>query len=112
MAGQEVFKLAVANMSNASNSVLETSGLTIDDIKWVIPHQANIRIINAIAKRLKIDSEKVYVNVDRFGNTSAASIPIALNELNENNQLEKGDHLLLVAFGGGLTWGANIIRWG
>ena len=111
MSGQEVFKLAVNSMVMAANQVLEQSGISIDLIKWLIPHQANTRIISSVAKRLDLSEERAYVNVNKYGNTSGATIPIALDELVRKDMIEKGDYLLLVAFGGGLTWGANLIRW-
>ena len=111
MQGNEVFKLAVRAMEEAANKVLEASGHSSADIDLFIPHQANRRIIDAIGKRLNLPAEKVYVNIDRFGNTSAASIPLALDEANRNGLLAPGNLLLLDAFGGGLTWGAVLIRW-
>lgn len=111
MAGREVFKLAVNGMIGASRKVLEDSGVELSSVKWVIPHQANSRIIEAIAQRLDIPSERVYRNISRCGNTSAASIGLCLAEIAQNGGLEKGDYVLLTAFGGGLTWGAMLIRW-
>jgi 3-oxoacyl-[acyl-carrier-protein] synthase III len=111
MQGNEIFKLAVRAMEEASVKVLEMNGLKESDLSLLIPHQANKRIIDAIAKRLALPDEKVYVNLDRFGNTSAASIPIALDEANRNNRIAKGDLIMFVAFGGGLTWGAVPVRW-
>jgi len=111
MSGREVFKLAVTAMAKTSEEVLSTANVQKKDIKWLVPHQANNRIIQAVGKRLKIEAERVYINVDRYGNTSAASIPIALDEMVKNNKLNKGDYILLTAFGGGLTWGSQLIRW-
>ncbi len=111
MSGQEVFKLAVTRMGAAAVDTLEKAGVTVEKVRWLIPHQANTRIINSIGKRVGIDPDQVYINVDRYGNTSAASIPIALDELVRDGKVAKGDYLLFVAFGGGLTWGANLIRW-
>lgn len=111
MSGQEVFKLAVNTMAAAAKETLEKSGISIQDIRWLIPHQANTRIITAVAKRLEIDESNVYVNLASYGNTSGATIPIALDELVKAGLIKKGDYLLFVAFGGGLTWGANLIRW-
>ena len=111
MQGNEVFKLAVRAMEESAQQVLSMTGHTPSDIDLFIPHQANRRIIDAIGKRLKLPAEKVYVNIDRFGNTSAASIPIALDEANRSGVLVQGDLLLLDSFGGGLTWGAALIRW-
>jgi 3-oxoacyl-[acyl-carrier-protein] synthase-3 len=111
MEGREVFKLAVNAMVEASQNVLQKAGVTVDQVRWFIPHQANQRIIASVGKYLGIAEEKVYINVQRFGNTSAASIPIALDELVRNGQVERGDYLLLTAFGGGLTWGSVLVRW-
>ena len=111
MAGNEVFKAAVKTMGDSAVEALERAGLHEDQIDMLIPHQANLRIIDATAKRLKLDHDKVYINVDRYGNTSAASIPIALDEANEKGLLKKGDIILCVAFGAGFTWGSTAIRW-
>lgn len=109
MAGKDVFKLAVNAMVGSSRKVLEESGIAAEQIKWVIPHQANSRIIDAVAQRLDVPNERVYANVNRFGNTSAASIAICLDEI--AGDLKDGDYLLLTAFGGGLTWGAMLVRY-
>ena len=85
--------------------------MTADQLRWVIPHQANLRIISSVGKYLGVPEHKVYVNINRFGNTSAASIPLALDELVRAGQVQSGDLLLLTAFGGGLTWGAAVLRW-
>ena len=111
MSGKEVFKLAVENMLGSCKQVLKESNLTVDDLRWLVPHQANTRIIQAIGKRLEIADEKVFVNLDKYGNTSAATIPIALDEIVRSGRVQHGDHLLLTAFGGGLTWGAMVLRW-
>jgi len=111
MEGRETFKLAVSSMVSASRLVLERNGYTAADIAWLIPHQANLRIMKAVARGLKLPVEKVYINVDRYGNMSGATIPIALAEMDQNKILKKGDLVLLVAFGGGLTWGSTLIRW-
>ena len=111
MAGQETFKLAVNAMVSACKEVLELSGVAPENVAWIIPHQANHRIISAVAQRLTISDERVYSNIERYGNTSSASIGICLDELNRNGKLKKGDVVLLTAFGGGLTWGAELIRW-
>jgi 3-oxoacyl-[acyl-carrier-protein] synthase-3 len=111
MQGNEVFKLAVRAMEDAANEVLAMEGLQTADIDLFIPHQANKRIIDAIGKRLGLEKEKVYVNLDRFGNTSAASIPIALDEAARNGRLKDNDILLLDSFGGGLTWASVLLRW-
>ncbi|HHT37237.1 MAG: beta-ketoacyl-ACP synthase III [Candidatus Wallacebacter cryptica] len=112
MSGREVFKFAVKVIVDSTKRVAKQAAIDISDISWFVPHQANIRIINAAAERLHIDSERIFVNVDRYGNTSAASIPIALTELAESGRLRNGDLVLLVGFGAGLTWGSTILRWG
>jgi len=111
MNGKEVFKHAVTAMGDSCIKLLERQGLTQNDLALVIPHQANNRIIEAIADRIKVPMEKIFVNVDKYGNTSAASIPIALSEAVAQGRLKRGDWVLFVAFGGGLTWGANLIKW-
>jgi 3-oxoacyl-[acyl-carrier-protein] synthase-3 len=111
MNGREVFKFAVTKMIQATKHALDSAGLTPADIAWVIPHQANKRIIEAASKRLDIPSERVIINIDRYGNTSAASIPIALSETAASGMLKNGDVLLFVGFGGGLSWGAVAWRW-
>lgn len=111
MAGREVFKFAVKVMEESSLRVLEQAGLSTQDVSLLIPHQANSRIIDSACKRLGIDRQKVFVNLDRYGNMSAASIPVALSEASAQGQLQYGDHVLLVGFGGGLTWGAAVIKW-
>ena len=110
--GKTVYKFAVKNMSDVSKRILDQNELTGDDIKLFIPHQANRRIIDAAAKRCGLGPEKVLVNINRYGNTTAGTIPIALDEAVETNRLEKNDILLLAAFGGGFTWGSMLIRWG
>ncbi|CAM0117338.1 Beta-ketoacyl-[acyl-carrier-protein] synthase III [Rhabdochlamydiaceae symbiont of Dictyostelium giganteum] len=111
MEGKEVFKHAVRRMESASKDSIEKSGLKEEDITWLVPHQANIRIIEALAKRFNIAMEKVFVTIHKYGNTSASSVGIALDELLEENQLKPGDHLLLPAFGSGLTWGASVLTY-
>lgn len=111
MAGREVFKLAVNAMKNASEKAIERAGLTADDIKLVIPHQANLRIIDAIADRLTVPNEKVFVNLDKYGNTSAAAVAIALDEAHREGRFQRGDNIVLVVFGAGLTWAATAIEW-
>ncbi|AJE03288.1 beta-ketoacyl-ACP synthase III [Geobacter pickeringii] len=111
MQGNEVFKLAVRAMEDAALEALTTNGLTPADIDIFIPHQANRRIIDAIGKRLGLNGDKVFVNLDRYGNTSAASIPIALDEANRTGRIAAGDVVLFDSFGGGLTWGSALIRW-
>ena len=112
MNGREVFKRAVTMMADASAQVVAEAGLGLDDIDLFIPHQANVRIIEATAKRLGIDSERVIVNIQSYGNTSAATIPIALAETLEQGRIRPGANLVFAAFGGGLTWGAAVVRWG
>ena len=111
MRGNEVFKLAVRSMVQSAREALAKAGLTLADMKAVIPHQANLRILTATQEALGLPLEQMYVNVDRFGNTGAASIPIALCEYLEGTPARAGDHFLFVAFGGGLTWGAAVVRW-
>ena len=111
MEGREVFKHAVTMITDVIDSVFETSGHTAADIDWFVPHQANIRIIDASAKKLGIESEKVIRTVDRHGNTSAASIPLALSVACADGRIKKGDLVLLESMGGGFTWGAVLLRW-
>jgi 3-oxoacyl-[acyl-carrier-protein] synthase-3 len=109
MSGSEVFKHAVRRMSAASKVCLDKAGLEASDISWLIPHQANKRIIDAIAKQFNMPEEKVYQTVHKYGNTSASSVAIALHELVQTHQITEGEHLLLTVFGGGLTWGASLL---
>ncbi len=111
MAGREVFKHAVTNMVQAARDALHRSGLAIDQINWIIPHQANLRIIEAIHDRLGVPRERVVINLERFGNTSGASIILALDEAVRDGRIKKGDRILMVAFGGGFTWGAAVTEW-
>lgn len=111
MDGQEVFKFAVKKIPEVIEQLLKESSVTPDEVKYVILHQANYRISESIAKRLGISMEKVPVNIERYGNTSAGSIPILLDELNKEGRLKEGDLLVLAGFGAGLTWGAVLIRW-
>jgi 3-oxoacyl-[acyl-carrier-protein] synthase-3 len=111
MEGRETFKHAVTRMCQASEQALEMAGLTKADIAMVIPHQANARIITAIADRLGLPEEKTFVNVDKYGNTSAATIPVALDEAHRQGRIKRGDIVLLVAFGGGFTWASSVHRW-
>jgi 3-oxoacyl-[acyl-carrier-protein] synthase-3 len=111
MRGREVFKFAVTIMGEAAVQALEQAGISPDEVSLFIPHQANIRIIQAAAERLNLPMERVFVNVDRYGNTSAASIPIALYEAWQQGRLRAGDVAVVVGFGAGLTWGACVIRW-
>lgn len=111
MAGSEVFKFAVRIMGEAVDAALKKANMTPDQLDLLVPHQANIRIIEAAARRYKLDNGHVMVNVDRYGNTSSASVPLALHEAREQGRLGPGKVVALVAFGGGLTWGASIVRW-
>lgn len=111
MEGREVFKAAVRSMAEAADQALLRAGLTGDEIDLLIPHQANIRIIEATAKYAGIPMDKVYVNIDRYGNMSSATIPVALDEALEQGRFGKGANILTVAFGAGFTWASNVIRW-
>lgn len=111
MEGSEVFKLAIRTMGSVSEAVMAEASLSVDDLTLVIPHQANQRIIDGIFNRLKVPKEKSHLNLSKYGNTSAASIPIALDEASREGLLKKGDNLLMVAFGSGLTWGATTVKW-
>jgi 3-oxoacyl-[acyl-carrier-protein] synthase III len=108
--GQAVFKFAVKGMADVSAELLERNNLTGDDIAWLVPHQANLRIIDATANRMGLPKEKVMINIHRYGNTTAATIPLCLWEW--QSQLKKGDNIVLAAFGGGFTWGATWVKWG
>jgi len=111
MKGRDIFKFAVRTTGPAAAEVLAAAGLEKSDIDYFIPHQANVRIINAAAKRLGLPPEKVLINVDRYGNTSTASIPIALAEAVREGRIKKGNHILMVGFGAGLTWAAAVLKW-
>jgi 3-oxoacyl-[acyl-carrier-protein] synthase-3 len=111
MNGKEVFKFAVKIMVECINQVLGKEGCTLEDIKYIVPHQANTRIVEATAKKLGISIGKFFMNLDKYGNTSGASIPIALDEMARNGLLSKGDKIIIVGFGAGLTYGAQIIKW-
>ncbi len=111
MQGGETFKLAVKSMADAAEEALIQANVTADEIDLMIPHQANVRIIQKVAERLRFPMDKVFVNIQRYGNTSAGSIPIALAEAAESGRLKKGDRVLLAAFGGGFTWGASVMEW-
>lgn len=111
MNGREVFKFATKLVVKSVKKVMEDSGVSSKEIKYVIPHQANTRIVEVISHKLNIPYEKFYINMDRYGNTSSASIPIALNELNEKGLIKRGDKILLTGFGGGMTWGTMLISW-
>ena len=111
MRGKEVFKLAVKVMEQAAKEILKQNGLNSDQLACVIPHQANLRIIELLSSRLEIPMDRFYLNLEKYGNTSAASIPIALDEAFRDGRINSGDLVLLVAFGAGLTWGATLVRW-
>ena len=111
MQGREVFRHAVVNISDAINKTLEKAEMTAEEIDWFVPHQANARILNAVADRLRLPSEKIVVTIEKHANTSAASVPLAIHEAVADGRVKKGDLLLLEAMGGGLTWGALLMRW-
>jgi 3-oxoacyl-[acyl-carrier-protein] synthase-3 len=111
MVGNETFKIAVRAMAQAAETALEANGMTGGDVDLLIPHQANIRIIEATAKKLGIPMDRVMVNIDRYGNTSSATIPVALDEAVRTRRIEAGDTVLLDAFGAGFTWGSALIIW-
>src|SRR4029453_12785500 len=111
MDGKEVFRFATRVMASATQEALDAAGLTIEQLNWIIPHQANIRIIEAAARGLKLPMDRFIVNLERYGNTSTASIPMAMVEALEKGQIERGDKLVMVAFGAGLTWGALAAEW-
>lgn len=111
MAGQAVMKFAVKAMADASEKVINQAGLTWDDVALVVPHQANYRIVDSAIKRMGIENDKVFLNLEKYGNTSASCIPVALSQAVEQGRIKKGDKVVLVGFGGGLTWGAALIEW-
>jgi 3-oxoacyl-[acyl-carrier-protein] synthase-3 len=111
MSGSDVFKFAVRIMGSSAESAIEKAGLSKEDIDFLVPHQANIRIIESAIKRLGLGLDKVVVNLDRYGNMSAASIPVALDEAVRSGTIKEGNHIVLVGFGGGLTWGSTVIKW-
>jgi len=111
MEGNRLFKKAVSCLAEIASSALEHHGLSCDSVRLLVPHQANLRIIQAVAERLQIPMDRVYTNIQKYGNTSSASIPIALDEANGEGLLRPGDYVLLVTFGAGLTWGASLIKW-
>ena len=111
MRGNETFKIAVRSLAEVSDRVLTEAGIAHEEVDWFVPHQANRRIIDAVGQRLEIRDGHTYVNIERFGNTSAASIPIALDELNRAGRINDGDIVLFAAFGSGLVWGAGVVRW-
>jgi 3-oxoacyl-[acyl-carrier-protein] synthase-3 len=111
MNGQAVYNFAVKAVTDTITEILSLEGISLDDLGLIVPHQANARIVQAAAKRLKIPEEKLYLNIEEYANTSAASIPIALDELNRAGKLKKGELLLFVGFGGGLTYGGTLMVW-
>ena len=111
IAAPTTFRVAVEHFTMACEEALEVNGLTADQIALYIPHQANIRIMQAMAKKLKVSMDRIFVNIDRYGNISSASMAIALDEANRQGRIKKGDLVLLCGFGGGLTWGSSLIRW-
>ena len=111
MNGREIFKIAVRWMEQSASIMLKRHDLKPEEINLIIPHQANLRIIDALARSTKIPKDKFFVNLDRYGNTSAASIPLAIDEARQKGCIQSGDYVLLVAFGAGLTWGSTLIKW-
>ena len=111
MDGKEVYRFATRVMAQATRESLELAGIELDELNWIIPHQANIRIIEAAARGLKMPMDRFVVNLDKYGNTSTASIPIAMVEAVERGKIKSGDKLVMVGFGGGLTWGALTAEW-
>ena len=110
--GQAVFKNAVRDMSDVSEEIMKRNNLTENDLAWFIPHQANLRIIDAVANRMNVSKDKVKINIEKYGNTSACTLPICLWEMDNDKQLKKGDNLILSTFGAGFTWGAMYLKWG
>lgn len=111
MSGRDIFRFAVRATARSAEEVLDMAGMKVSDVDYFIPHQANVRIIEAAAKRLGLPAEKVLINVDRYGNTSTASIPIVLAEAVQSGRIKKGNHILMVGFGAGLTWAAAVLKW-
>lgn len=111
MSGREVFKFAVRVMNNATEGALAKAGLEKEELDLMVPHQANIRIIESAMKRFGLTKDKVAINLDKYGNMSSASVPVALHEAVQENRIQKGDHVVLCGFGGGLTWGATVLKW-
>jgi len=107
--GKTVFKYAVSNMADVSSKILEKNNLTKDDVNWLVPHQANKRIIEATAKRINLEEDKVMMNIHKYGNTTSATLPLLLNDYEK--KLKKGDNLIFAAFGGGFTWGSIYLKW-
>lgn len=111
MRGNELFKIAVKSMAGVTRELLEGLSMDSDEIDWIVPHQANVRILQSLARRLGVPWERVVVNIERYGNTSAASIPLAFDEARRDGRIKRGDNVLLVSFGGGLTWSALMVEW-
>jgi 3-oxoacyl-[acyl-carrier-protein] synthase-3 len=111
MKGREVFRHAVVNLADVMTEVLDAAGLESSDVDWVVPHQANARILDATARKLGLPAEKVVVTVDRHANTSAASVPLALDTAVRDGRIKRGDLIVLEAMGGGVTWGAAVLRY-
>jgi 3-oxoacyl-[acyl-carrier-protein] synthase-3 len=109
--GKSVFKVAVVSMADVSAEIMERNALSGKDVDWLVPHQANLRIIDATAKRMGLDSSKVMINIDRYGNTTAATIPLCLSEWWQQGRLRRGQRVVLASFGAGYTWGAVLVRW-
>jgi 3-oxoacyl-[acyl-carrier-protein] synthase-3 len=109
--GKAVFKVAVVSMADVSAEIMERHGLGGKDIDWLVPHQANLRIVDACAERIGLDKSKVMVNIDRYGNTTAATIPLCLSEWWKSGKLRKGQTIVLSSFGAGYTWGAVLVKW-
>lgn len=107
--GKTVFKFAVSNMADVSEQIMRKNNLTGNDVNWLVPHQANKRIVDATAKRMKLDAKKVLMNIERYGNTTSATLPLLLNDFEQ--QLKKGDNVIFAAFGGGFTWGSIYLKW-
>jgi len=110
MAGNNVFKHAVRCMSEAGMAALEKAGMSVDDVDWVVPHQANMRIIKSISDRVGIALDRFVINLDKLGNTTAATVPLALDEAIRDGRIQKGQTILSIVFGGGFTWGATVIE--
>ncbi len=111
MAGPEVFRHAVSNLAAAAQEALEANGVGIDEVDWLVPHQANMRILDGVARKLRLPAERIIVTLDRHANTSAASIPLALDEATNDGRIKAGDIILMEAIGGGLSWGSALVRW-
>ncbi|MCP5109187.1 MAG: 3-oxoacyl-ACP synthase, partial [bacterium] len=111
MDGNATFKTAVKRMCEVAQEALQFNGLSLEDVNLLVPHQANKRIIDAVGKKLGLPAEKVFMNIDKYGNTSAASIPIAIHEAKNSGRIRSGDLMLLLVVGAGLTWGAGLVRW-